>query len=206
MVAGEMVRNLDSTGMEGEIRRRPPGDHMEQGSAQGIEVRSGFGLAHELLRRHVSEGTHDVGSRLARQTPPGPTPPEIHQSHIASRTDDHVGGFDVAVKDRWGTAVQIVQDVQQPQRHLPHFLLPQHGTRVHPELQGCPLHVLLHDVEGGGLVPRAENLQNLRNSRVTQPGQNVGFPLEEFQVLPVVQALEMQLLHSESAGSTPVTT
>jgi hypothetical protein len=85
----------------GPLDRPPPGKHLVEHEAEGVEIGpSRHPAALELLRRHV--GRCSRGEVVSLEAPGGAGEAEIREAHAPAAVDHHVGRLQVAVKDALG--------------------------------------------------------------------------------------------------------
>ena len=90
------------------------GEEKDKGGAKGIEVRGGRGLSQELFEGGVAVSA-DAGeaARRFKGHQGFADGAKVDKSERVVGADDDVGGFDVAMEDGRGEAVDIREDVEE---------------------------------------------------------------------------------------------
>jgi hypothetical protein len=90
------------------------------------------------------------------------------------------------------------------QGEVVNLLLPQYRPRFHPLLERSALYELLHDIEcGRGILP-FEEVEDLRNAAVIEQREHLCLPLEQLEMLPIFEVLEVQLFYCDSAFAVQI--
>jgi hypothetical protein len=178
----------------GQVLRLATREHSDGGRAHAVDVRRGPRAPLELLRRHVSERTHDGatagGAELVAHRA------EVDERERAVGTTQHVAGLDVAMHDRRRHAVEV-REHDGAVLEQAHDLVGCEALTSREQLgEALAVDALHHEVERPVLL---EVLDVAGHHRVPQRRDDARLPLCELHVLPGLRLRHVEALDRDGA-------